>query len=106
MHETVFINKIIKKAKKYGKIEKIIVEVGELASVQAEDLKQHLKEAVNWDIKILKKGSLVKCDCGFKGKPKIIEKGHDFTLFECPKCKNMPKIIDGDKVILKKVIVK
>ncbi|MBL7054601.1 hydrogenase maturation nickel metallochaperone HypA [Candidatus Woesearchaeota archaeon] len=106
MHETAFINKITKEAEKQGNVTAVVIEIGELAGIQAEHLEEHLKEAVNWDIKIIKKDSLVICDCGFKGRPKIIEKAHDFTLFECPECKSIPKILDGDKVILKRVIVK
>ncbi len=105
MHETIFVNKIIEEAKKHNNIKKIIVEVGELAEIPAEDLGKHLKDMVKWDVKIVKKEGLVECGCGFKGRPKIVDKAHDMTLFECPKCQDIPQVLDGDKVILKEVIV-
>jgi Zn finger protein HypA/HybF involved in hydrogenase expression len=106
MHETVFIDKIVKEAQRHGEVEKIVVEVGELAEIAGEDLERELREAVKWKVKVLKKEGLVECGCGFKGRPKIIEKSHDFTLFECPRCGDIPTVLDGNKVILKDIVVK
>ncbi len=105
MHETIIANKIIEEAKKHGKVKAISVEVGELAGIHDHDLEKTLKGMVKWDVKVSKKNATVRCSCGYKGRPKIVERGHDFVIFECPECKKIPKVVDGDEVILKEVKV-
>ncbi|MCD6557907.1 MAG: hydrogenase maturation nickel metallochaperone HypA [Candidatus Aenigmarchaeota archaeon] len=112
MHEYAIANDIIQTAKKNAgdknKIKAIVVEVGDLGHLPAEELEHALKGLVKWDIKILKKPGLVRCDCGYEGEPKILEKAHSYTRFNCPKCgKELSEnnIIDGDKIILKEVII-
>jgi len=106
MHETFFVNQIIEEANKKGKVKGIVVEVGDLAHIPAEDLERALKDRVNWDIKIKKKKATVVCGCGYKGEPKIIERKHDLLLFSCPNCDAIPKILDGEDIILRQVILK
>ena len=106
MHEGFIAQEIIDKAKEQGNVKKIVVEVGDLAHLPAEDLKEALKKRVDWDIEIIKVPGLVECRCGYKGAPKILEKAHDLTLFECPKCKKVPgKILEGEDIVLKDVVV-
>lgn len=103
MHETIIANKIIEKAKKQGSVKSVKIEVGDLAHLPAEDLKKVLQEMTSWDIKIDCKKATVSCRCGYKGEPKILEKAHDMTIFECPKCHDIPKILDGSEIVLKEV---
>jgi len=103
MHETVFVKDIIKQAKRQGKVEGIVIEVGSLAPIEAEHLENHLKGIVDWKIQVKQKKGIVECECGFKGEPEIITREHDFVLFKCPWCGDFPKVIEGDKIILKEV---
>ncbi len=110
MHEFAIANDIIQTAKKSanGKIKSIAVEVGDLAHLPADELEHALSGLVKWDIKIIKKRGLVKCECGFEGEPEIVEKAHAYTRFRCPECKKElgeNNIIDGDKIILKEVVI-
>ncbi|MBU1201591.1 MAG: hydrogenase maturation nickel metallochaperone HypA [Nanoarchaeota archaeon] len=102
MHEQTIAKAIIQEATKHGQVVGITVEVGDLGHLPAREVEQVLKSLTEWNIKILKKKATVKCEvCGYKGTPEIIEKGHDHNVFKCPKCKAMmPRIIDGDKIIL------
>ena len=106
MHETFFVNQIIEEARKKGKVRSITIEVGDLAHLPAEDLEKALKDRVNWHINIKRKKAEVLCDCGYKGEPNILEHKHDLTLFSCPKCDYIPKIIEGEDIILREVRVK
>lgn len=103
MHEIEFANKIIEEAKKYGKVKSVVVEVGELAPISLKNLKDAMKMLVDWDIKMILKKGLVKCDCGYEGEPKVIEKQHSFTLFICPECSAQPRILNGKDIVLKEV---
>ena len=105
MHETIIANEIITQAEKQGKVLSIKVEVGDLAHLPAHELKECLKSLVDWKIQIINKKALVRCACGYKGEPKILSKGHDSTVFVCPECGDIPKILKGDKIILKEVEV-
>ena len=106
MHEGFIAQELIDKAKEQGIVKKIVVEVGDLAHLPAEELEEALKKRVDWEIEIIKVPGLVECKCGYKGAPKILEKAHDITLFECPKCKKIPfKTIQGEDIVLKDVVV-
>ena len=105
MHETVLANKIIEKAKEHGKVKSILVEVGQLAEVPAHELAETLKKMIDWEILVTEKKAKVKCSCGYEGEPKIVEKRHEMTLFVCPKCSSLPKVLEGKDIILKEVEV-
>jgi Zn finger protein HypA/HybF involved in hydrogenase expression len=105
MHEHVYVDDIVKEAQKQGKVRAITIELGELAPITPEDLK-HALEVTGWAIKIFPKKGFVHCHCGFRGAPNITERGHDFVVFNCPKCKaELPRIVDGKDVVLKDVTV-
>jgi len=108
MHEHVYVNKIIEVAKKQGNVIEIKIEVGDLAPVPAEHLVEAIKAVEkDWKVDIIEKRATITCDCGYEGNPLIIEKTHDTTIYECPRCKNkMPEILDGTDIILKEVEVK
>lgn len=105
MHEISIANDIIKKAEAQGRVKSVLIEVGELAHLSAEEIEQTLKNRVNWNIVISKKPAKVKCSCNYIGRPKIVEKRHALTLFVCPKCSSVPKVLDGKDIILKEVDV-
>ncbi|MFH1590581.1 MAG: hydrogenase/urease maturation nickel metallochaperone HypA [archaeon] len=105
MHETVIAQNIIDEAEKHGKVKELFLEIGELAHVPPDELLATLGKMVDWKIHseiILAK---VKCECGFSGAPTILERGHDSILIECPKCEGVPRIIEGDKIVIKRVVV-
>ncbi len=106
MHEINIIKQIIETAKKKSQnVKSILVEVGELAHVSAEEIESALKEMVDWQIVVATKRAKVKCSCGYEGAPKIVEKRHGLTLFVCPKCSSLPKVYEGKNIILKEVKV-
>ncbi|MBR9703694.1 hypothetical protein GOV10_06650 [Candidatus Woesearchaeota archaeon] len=100
MHEQVIAKSIIKEAQKHGKVVGIEVEVGELAHIPAHELKDALA-LTGWKLNIKEMPSVIGCECEFYGRPNIIEKGHDSTIFECPRCKaKLPRIVAGDQIVL------
>jgi len=106
MHETIIANKIIEKAKEHGKVKKVVIEVGDLANLPAFEMEEVMKKMTDWKIEIRPAKAEIKCKCGYKGEPKIIERAHDFVIYECPECKKMPaEVLKGDEIILKQVEV-
>ncbi len=106
MHEIHIAKSIINKAKEKGDVKSILVEVGELAHLPAYELEEVLKNMVNWDVNVAHKNSEVMCHCGYVGKPHILEKTHSATIFFCPECNSIPKVLKGDKITLKEVVLK
>lgn len=104
MHEHSFIEAILSNIKNKEKIKEISIEVGELAGIETEHLKEHLLEKVNWKINVTEKKAKVKCDCGHIGKPKIRQRLHDIVIFECPKCANIPNVLEGKDIKILKII--
>lgn len=75
--------------------------IGELAGVTFEDLDPFLKHLKpDWRFKHRLIPAIAVCDCGFKGKPKILLKAHDLTIFECPECGKIPKLKQGGEVLV------
>lgn len=108
MHEHYISRDIINTAKKHGKVKSITIEVGDLAELPAEELEETLKAMVGWEIKIIKKKGKIRCKCGYTGEPKILQKMHDFTLFNCPKCRALQEnfeVLEGNEIKLKEVIL-
>jgi hydrogenase nickel incorporation protein HypA/HybF len=105
MHETLIASDIIKEAKNYGGVISIKVEVGELAAVPAAELDECLKSLVEWKVVVNETHADVKCMCGYQGRPNIMQKSHDSTVFACPKCGSLPEIVSGKDIILKEVEV-
>lgn len=105
MHETVIAQNIIVEALKHGRVKEIHLELGELGHVPPEELLMCIKTLVTWKIHSTIAKAEVKCSCGFKGHPTILERGHDSFIIECPKCKSMPEILKGTDIILKRVVV-
>ncbi len=106
MHETVIARSIIEEANRHGDVEAISLEIGELAPVPEHELVACLRELTGWKIESKEKTAVVKCACGFEGRPIILEKSHDAVLFECRKCEETPSIISGNEIMISKVTVK
>ena len=105
MHGIHIAGDLIAAARNQGKVKKAYIELGEIANITKEDLSKSLKNLADFNFVILEKKSKVKCACGYEGSPEIIERQHDLVLFQCPLCKNIPNILEGDKIILKEVEV-
>lgn len=96
----VIARKIIEEARRQGKVKGITVEVGELAHLPIEEFEPLIKSLVGWDVNVVEKPAVVECECGFKGAPNILERGHDSTLFVCPGCEAIPKVLKGGEIKL------
>jgi Zn finger protein HypA/HybF involved in hydrogenase expression len=106
MHESIIANKILKEAKKKAKgkkIKSILIEVGDLAHLPADELKEILQTLADFEIIIKPAKAIVKCMCGYEGEPRIIAHEHDLVLFECPKCGKTPQALKGKDITLKKI---
>ena len=95
MHEHAFIQSIIAQVPNPEKTIGITVEVGELAGIEEEHLKEHLFDETGWDVTTIQKESLVECTCGYKGRARIKERLHDLVIFDCPLCGHIPKVLQG-----------
>lgn len=104
MHEHSFIDAILLNIEDKEKVKEILLEVGELAGIEAEHLKEHLKERVDWKIDVVEKKARVRCDCGYEGEAKIRERLHDMVVFECPVCGDIPKVLEGKDIKILKII--
>ena len=106
MHETVIARKIMADAqRKAGRrqIKSISIDVGDLAPVTPDELKETLLQLSGWRVKVKAARAKVKCKCGFKGKPKILERGHDFCLYVCQRCSAVPTVAEGRDIIIREV---
>jgi len=100
MHGVHIAQELVEKAREQGKVKKAVVEVGELANITPSDLNEHLKSLADFEIIMTEKKAKVSCTCGYEGVPEITERMHDMVLFQCPKCTQVPEVIEGDKIIL------
>ena len=106
MHELFAVQKLIEEAKKQGEVVEIRLELGELAPVEDHDLIKVFKNLTEWKVVITPLKAKVKCECGYEGEPKIVDRTHDSVVYVCPKCGKKPKIEEGDEIILSEVVVK
>ncbi|MFH0836033.1 MAG: hydrogenase/urease maturation nickel metallochaperone HypA [Candidatus Micrarchaeota archaeon] len=104
MHESVFAQKVIDDAvkqsnKSAAEIKSAVIEVGELAQVTRDDLEYALHGFVDWKLEVREVPAVVSCACGFKGHPKVTERGHHFSAWECPECGvKMPELVEGGDI--------
>ena len=105
MHETVIADSIIKEANKHGDVKEIYLEIGALAHIPRSDLLGCMKKLVTWKIHAAEKKAHVKCTCGFTGEPKILDRGHDYFLIECPECRKVPEVVEGKDIKIVKIVV-
>ena len=100
------LNKIIDKTTSFDKIVSVSFEVGDLAHLSAEELEETLKGMVKFKIIVKRKKAVVKCKCGYKGEPKILERGHHSLIFVCPTCEDVPQIVDGEDIKIMEIEIK
>ncbi|MCA9496976.1 MAG: hydrogenase maturation nickel metallochaperone HypA [Nanoarchaeota archaeon] len=106
MHEQTIAAKIIEDAKSYGNVKSLTIEVGDLAHLPAQEMKEVMEKLTDWKINIIKKNAIIACKCGYTGEPKIIQQLHDNNIYECPECnESLPQILEGQHIILKEVEV-
>ncbi|NJL44036.1 MAG: hydrogenase maturation nickel metallochaperone HypA [Nitrosarchaeum sp.] len=104
MHEHAIAEEILRQARLQGPVKRIVVEVGDLAHLPADEMRKALEARVPWRVEILERRAKVRCqECGFVGEPRILQKAHDATLFECPICKALPLVLDGEQIVLRQV---
>ncbi len=106
MHETAIAKNIISEAEKHGEVESIKLDIGELAHVPGNELVECLKKLVDWTIEWKETPARVECECGFRGHPSILERGHDSFLIECPQCRSLPALTGGNEIKIVEVMVK
>lgn len=106
MHETVIARMVIGDAEKAAKgkpIKAVSLEVGELAHIPARELEGILGTLTKWEIHVTEVPAAAKCECGFTGRPNILERGHEFCVYSCPKCGKVPRLTAGQDIKLVKV---
>ena len=107
MHEHSFIEAILENVEDRGNVKKIVLEVGELVGIGGGHLREHILERFgDWDVEVLEKESLVRCECRFEGRAKVLERLHDLVIFECPKCGEVPEVLEGDVIKIIKIVYK
>ena len=102
MHELSIAKDIVKQVRDKNPKE-IIIEMGELAQLSEEELRNALSLFLNCEIIIKSKKGTAKCKkCGFTGKPRVLGRTHDYIFMKCPKCGGMEfDILEGKDIILK-----
>lgn len=103
MHHITLANDIVEEAEKQAKgdaIKAITLEVGELANATPNQVKEGIAVLNDWDVNVIQIPAVTKCRCGHHGRPRVIERSHDFVLFECPVCGEMPRVLEGDDIKL------
>ena len=105
MEQMAIVEKLVQQAKQQGKVKTVYIEVGELADITAQELTDALKSLVDWNVVIQEKKAVVRCSCGFKGEPKIVERRNNMVFFVCPKCSSLPKVLSGKDIVISKVEV-
>ena len=98
MHEMNLAKKIVKKAKKLGATKEIVISVGELVDVFPNEIKEVIERLSSFNVKVIEEKAKVKCECGFEGRPKILNKEHGFVFYVCPNCGKIPKAVKGNKI--------
>jgi len=103
MHELTICKQILNQLDKYRRIKSITLEVGTLAPLTKQELKETMENMVDYKVNVIEKEARVRCSCKYKGAPGILERAHDFVIFKCPACGKIPEIIEGNKIIIKNI---
>ncbi len=101
MHEQTIAQRIIEEAEEHGEVISLTVEVGDLAHLPADEMKEVLERLTDWEIKVVPRTAIIACSCGYTGEPKILQQLHDNNIYECPKCSfSLPPILEGSDIVL------
>ena len=107
MHEHHFIENIVSQIPNRENVTYVEIELGDLAGIEGQHLKEHMIEETGWDVEVKVVKSEIKCDCGFSGEAKILQRLHDLVIYECPECGNDDvKVICGKDIKIGKVVYK
>ncbi|MFZ5954884.1 MAG: hydrogenase/urease maturation nickel metallochaperone HypA [Nanoarchaeota archaeon] len=105
MHEILFAQELLNQIENKDNVQSIELEVGELAEITAEELRNVIEDLMGWEVIVENVLANVECGCcGFTGRPKITERNQDFVIYECPQCKGLPRAKAGKEIIIKKII--
>ncbi len=106
MHEHHFIENIIKQIPNHENVEIVEIEVGDLAGIEPEHLKEHLEEHTGWQVfcKVVK--SKVECSCKYKGEARVLQRLHNMVIYDCPNCNNEPEVLEGKDIKIGKITYK
>lgn len=111
MHDTLISKDIIEAAQEQarqeqGRIKGVMIEVGDLGHLPAEELKETLSSMKpDWQIRLTSRKARVRCSCGYEGEPRILEHSHGHSVYTCPECGAVPELVEGGDIVLKEVIV-
>lgn len=117
MHEISFaqnvLDEILKEAEEHKakRVNRVEIEMGDLALITPEELKSALEMIVNgtiaegMEVEIKKIPVRVRCDKGHENEIKV-ERDHHHMMPElkCPECREAVKVLEGRECILKKII--
>ena len=107
MHETIFAKSVLRNVKDVDNVKSLDLELGELVGITKEDLTKGIKNLYpKIEIIIEEIESECECNCGYKGKVKILQRLHDIVIYGCPKCNEQPKVTRGNNIKIKKIIYK
>jgi len=107
MHEHIFIENIISQVPNKDNVISIEIELGDLAGIESAHLREHLIEHTGWKVDVKTVKSQIKCDCGYSGEARILQRLHDLVIFECPECGNDDvEVIVGKDIKIGKVVYK
>ena len=123
MHEHSFIEAIVRNIEDRENVNGIVLEVGELVGIEPGHLKEHIIERFGFapkgvlpaqvasagadkvgNVEVVVKKSRVKCECGFEGEARVLERLHDLVIFECPGCGGIPEVLEGKDIKILKVV--
>lgn len=104
MHEHSFIEAILREVKDKENVERLVLEVGDLAGIDGDHLKGHIEEMYDFEVEVVDRKGFVSCECGFEGEPRILERMHDMVVIECPVCHDSPKVLEGKDIKILKVV--
>jgi len=97
MHETRVVERILQEAMRAGASREIRIEVGELSGLTPEEIADGL-ESSGFRARVSLERNKIKCECGFRGSAKILERGHGYCLFQCPECGKRPEVLKGGEI--------
>jgi Zn finger protein HypA/HybF involved in hydrogenase expression len=106
MHEQAIIDKILETVRDKINAIGIELEIGELVGVDPQHLQELITERTGWTVHTKTIASKVKCSCGYEGPARIRQRLHDQVIYDCPQCENLPKVLQGKKIKIKKVTYK
>lgn len=107
MHEVAIARLVAEDADRLAggrRVKAVELQVGELASLSAGELKRALEGLCGWSVAVAEVPAVGECACGFRGRPRVLERAHDFVLFDCPSCGGGPVLLQGGDIKITRVV--